>query len=402
MMRDCQVINDSLTVSDVEISIANMAKNKRLGRVDQLSKANPKLITFTDYLQLLMDLAPDVHPESDSNVVFQRMLMENILPLASRRDPVDIAEYYDEDVRHLLNEEFRDSLQSIFDYYCNDADRRRLQECAQDTRNRQSRLEQGHVATTSRRQMREMVYQYRGTIGYKEYIQFCQDFSLCSTALLTSLEVGDIFLSSIPQHEGGDVVENMNFEEFVEALFRMSLVAYKDAPASVTPLNKVKALLLFIWKVFNSAQTNGNTRKARNNPRPSSNNANSGNMSSTNEFGSGRLSDQFLEMWRREGFVEYLTDRSSEEMEGRRVLNRIVETDPQKIRERTRRQELLNQRQDTKSEKEEDDDIEEQVFGILSGHLLRDLFVKRTDVADVVVNEIRKMDKKMLANYSHS
>jgi hypothetical protein len=86
--------------------------------------------------------------------------------------------------------------------------------------------------------------------------QFCQDFSIKSTALLTATQLGDIYLTIVPLQstsavQGTDahrhcesageglMVAGMSFELFCRALMFMALVAYRNLDAAVPTTYKV-------------------------------------------------------------------------------------------------------------------------------------------------------------------
>lgn len=57
-------------------------------------------------------------------------------------------------------------------------------------------------------------------------MKFATDFDLSSSVILSTLEIGDIFLSSIKAVEPDSTIRKLTFVEFWEALVRCSLVAY--------------------------------------------------------------------------------------------------------------------------------------------------------------------------------
>lgn len=122
-----------------------------------------------------------------------------------------------------------------------------------------------------------------------------------STSLLTAIQVGDIFLNIVPintEGKGGDSL-GMSFDHFLQAIMYMSFVAYRDVQQSVTVANKVKALLLYMWKAVNDNQ------KTRNLVSNNRNNTLSHFAGALNVFGSGMFSDMFLGNWMKDGFPDY-------------------------------------------------------------------------------------------------
>jgi hypothetical protein len=93
----------------------------------------------------------------------------------------------------------------------------------------------------------------------------------------------------------------MSFDMFCKALVFMAFVAYRDADPRIQPQNKVKAILLYMWKAVND-----NEKTAR---LVASNRANTLSQfaGSLNVFGSGAFSDLFLNNWLKDGFIDYAT-----------------------------------------------------------------------------------------------
>jgi hypothetical protein len=145
---------------------------------------------------------------------------------------------------------------------------------------------------------------HKDLITYKEYIQFCHDFSLRSTALLTAIQVGEVYLNCVSLDPVTRALKGMNFETFCMSLICMSAIAYRDADPSVPMQNKVKALLLFMWKSVNNREKIAEVARSR--VRILISNAGSLNM-----YGSGLFSDSFLMLWQAEGFPTYTVPASA-------------------------------------------------------------------------------------------
>lgn len=76
-------------------------------------------------------------------------------------------------------------------------------------------------------------------IGYREYVQFCYDFNLKSTSLLTAIQIGEIFLNIAPFTTDLKFEVGMNFDMFCKAILYMAFVAYREADPRVNAANKV-------------------------------------------------------------------------------------------------------------------------------------------------------------------
>lgn len=125
-----------------------------------------------------------------------------------------------------------------------------------------------------------------------------------STALLTAIQVGDIYLSCVPLDEENKHLNVMTFDTFCRSLLVMAHVAYREVPHSTNiPLSqKVRALLLFMWRCVNSSEK---TSKAVTNRYGTSRSVD-GRAGSLNIHGSGLFSDMFLDAWQKDNFQSYI------------------------------------------------------------------------------------------------
>lgn len=75
-------------------------------------------MNYNDFLTCLLKLAVKVYPRSrSSDEAFQRLLVDNIIPLASRRCPENISFYLSNAEVVALYDTFKDALEQIFAYY---------------------------------------------------------------------------------------------------------------------------------------------------------------------------------------------------------------------------------------------------------------------------------------------
>jgi hypothetical protein len=285
----------------------------------------------------------------------------------------------------LLRQRFGRSLLNIFNHYVDTATRRRAQEEVADRERVAAQLrrlaEQGRgqdaLAQDKMRQHREAEKKLNfhlhhrshpdspagtgavttttatscassaarsHTIGHKEFFQFCQDFKLKSSALLSAIQVGEVYLTAAPL-DGGDgddagggmrAGENeadngqqqkrrggasdsgrsaadrilaaqrnryMDFDRFLRSILLMSLLAYRGVHSRVLPVEKTKALLLYMWRAINSREK---TEQAVNS-RYGASKLVEGHAGSLNVHGSGMFSVTLQEMWKEDGFSSYVT-----------------------------------------------------------------------------------------------
>ena len=93
----------------------------------------------------------------------------------------------------------------------------------------------------------------------------------------------------------------MSFELFCKAIVYMAYIAYRDMDSRITPGNKVKAILLYMWKAVND---NEKTMRLISSNRSNTLSQFAGAL---NVFGSGSFSDLFLSNWLKDQFIDYAT-----------------------------------------------------------------------------------------------
>ena len=154
-------------------------------------------------------------------------------------------------------------------------------------------------------------------------MNFCQDYKLISGAKVTTIQAGDCFLSSVGEHHGGDSSRDMNFEQFHELIFRLAMTAYSAADKSITNVNKVKSLLLFLWKSVNTADASEKAVNGRGTRSvcDASKSVKSGDL---NLFGSSQFNVTMTEVWAEDGYREYLIPMEEGGEDGETVLHRML------------------------------------------------------------------------------
>jgi hypothetical protein len=261
----------------------------------------------------------------------RRVLLENVLPLANRRTVLSLRYDCRDAEAWKVIKQFQRGLKQIFAYYVSKAELRRNNWVAEQV-TLVSRLEgkASQVPSTvleeeSRRMrlMKETAQQQRDLISYKEFMQFCQDFSLKSTSFLTALQAADVFLQVVPFDPRLKSTKGMTFDAFVEALVLMAHIAYR--PTSASPIDhgtnaalKLKALLLYAWKAINNHDRTRSLMREHVSVATTVITPNG----THDIFGSGVFSETFLASWQADNFMEYAVAEAvglSPELSGSKV-----------------------------------------------------------------------------------
>jgi len=161
--------------------------------------------------------------------------------------------------------------------------------------------------------VKEFMKTQKELIGYKEYMQFCHDFHLKSTYLLTAMQVAEVFFNLVPiplqcppvsaQPHASIETAGMSFETFQHSLLYLACLAYRDPIVfiHVSTVNKLKGLFSFMWKVINDQDKNIRMIQSH-----QLNTAAAFAAGSLNIYQSRIFSDVFLQAWSKEQFVDYL------------------------------------------------------------------------------------------------
>lgn len=149
-------------------------------------------------------------------------------------------------------------------------------------------------------------------MGYPEFLKFATDFDLSSSVILSTLELGDIYLSSIKTTDHESTIRKLTFPEFWEALVRCALVAYsKISDSSV--LDKIRGLFLYMWRAIN-----------RSVPRAFNERRNVSTYAGDLLAGAMLFNKRFTAAWAADGYRDYLSPDAPPLESGKAVLTRLL------------------------------------------------------------------------------
>mgnify|MGYP003385037472 CR=1 FL=1 len=207
-------------------------------------------------------------------------------------------------------------------------------------------------------------------------LQLAHDFKLKSTALLTAFQIGDIYLTCVPHLAENRNLRVLNFDTFCTSLILMALTVHRDSTAS--PENKVKTLLVFMWRAINSSEV---TERAVTDRYMSDVKSHAGSL---NIFGSGLFSDTLLVMWQKDRYPNYIAAVEKDD-DSQVILERVagyhsaVDGNLSAISQRTKRESRVKkQNNDRKTGKAE-----------LYGYQIAELFSRKPEMAELVYLEIQ-------------
>ena len=294
LSRECNIIKTKGIVSGVTQADVNVVYIIEVKRRDRGFGRNQAQMTYNDFLNALMRLSSKVYPRADTvDDAFQQLLMENVLPLASRRSPDPVSMHMENEEVQDLFAYFSDALFMLYQFYATAADAKRRK-------------------NTNTRNARKHVNSMKECLGYNEFLRFALDFNLSSNVILSTLEIGDIYLSSIKVTDGQENIRKLTFAEFWEALVRCALVAYSKI-SNASPGDKIRGLFLYMWRSINDTV-----------PRAIEERRNVTTYMGDLINGSMAFNVKFTAMWAKDGYRDYLSPKPLAREEARDVLSRLL------------------------------------------------------------------------------
>lgn len=265
-------------------------------------------MNYNDFLTCLMKLSVKIYPRSRSrDEAFQRLLMDNVLPLAARRCPESVEFYLENaEVRSIFHT-YKDALEQIFAFYASN-----------DKRQEGSRGASGPAgfgaSHSGRSPVRatKAVNTMKEALAYPEFLKFAQAFDLSNNVILSTIELGDIYLSSIKTVAPDSSMRKLSFDEFWESLVRCALVAYSKI-SDVTIIDKIRGLLLYMWRAIN-----GSVPKTWADGRRTGT-TNQGDLLA----GAMLFNKRFTAAWAADNYRDYLSPAHAPNEDGQTVLARL-------------------------------------------------------------------------------
>lgn len=206
-------------------------------------------IDFDAFLSCLIRIAQKCYPSCHTKEeAMQQFLMDNILPLAPRRKPISIALLLKQPPIEAIFKYYEDALAELYKFYTTSSDKHRKGKAMLRSTNRSAHSfddQKEHIEEAKQRSQKENNSANR--LGYNDFIRFATDFGLVTTLGITSLDLGDIFLSVTSLSNFTASLRRMSFGEFWEGMVRCALVAFQDK-VGLTSETKIKGLFLSIWR----------------------------------------------------------------------------------------------------------------------------------------------------------
>ena len=299
--KDVQIVSTRFTSTQIELELAHILRGLRKGDI----RVGAVSLTFTEFLLVLEALSTKIYPNNPIDVACRRLLLENVLLLAGRRNESHGYDLKNPQVLALVDTTLSKGIESIFRNYV-----------AINEMHYTARLQELDLTP---KESRAKVKEMKDKITFQEFMQFCIDFNLKSPTLLTGMQVGHVFLTMVPLDNNSKATKGMDYDMFRDSMIHLSQLAYRNIPdVHMNSLTKIKAMFLHMWKTINKPE---NILKAKSNApiwQPAA---------FRDLHGSANFSDIFLKLWQEDGFIDYQQGPDQDSLiVGSDVVEKIAES----------------------------------------------------------------------------
>ena len=307
-LHDPSLVESPISPSQVHLIFAQEAKNAS-ERLDprSLDKKVVERVDYDGFLSCIMCIAEMCYPSSaNGDGAMIHLLVDNILPLASRREPRSITKVLESKEITALFAFFEDAVHSVFDFYAanaaNSVGAKTMVKITSGSQKLKSFEDhEAQISAIKNAKAGESKLKSGTFIGYEEFLRFSVDFGIASSLGLTTLDVGDIYLSvcsNSGKNQFTAAIRNILFDDFWEALVRCGLHAFRSYSHLSNGI-KIKTLFLYMWRHIQSSIRE----------QMQSGEAQAGDLSAYKGGlirGAQLLNERFLTMWAKDGYKDYL------------------------------------------------------------------------------------------------
>eukprot|EP01031_Cornospumella_fuschlensis_P033828 gene33828-40929_t len=255
--KDVMAMDATMTehpITSPELYLIYTAALTNPSRNSYLAHEKSDKIDFEAFLTCLIRIAQKCYPSCHTKEeAMQQFLMDNVLPLAPRRKPIAIQSTLKQPVIETLQKYYEDALMELYKFYTTSSDKNRKgKHMLKTTSTLGSTFDDQIDAIQEAKKKLNQESSSSNKMSYDDFIRFATDFGLVTTLGVTTLDLGDIFLSVISFTNFSTNVRKMSFGEFWEGLVRCALVAFQDKTELTTEI-KIKGLFLSIWRHVQSS-----------------------------------------------------------------------------------------------------------------------------------------------------
>lgn len=298
--RDCMVFDSSMTElavtqAQVQLTFAAQVRNLKEASKNQTLATTGRL-TYTEFLTCLVALARKCYPSADdTQASMQQLLMDNILPLASRRKAAKDCpvlrevKKFSADIQ-AIKDHYHAPLESLFHYFATDS----KQDAAKFSTKAASPLKGGGGSPDKKRPGKQ-----RQEITYTDFLKYCcSELGINAALGLTTIDFGDIYLTTVATEnckspDGfSTTFQGLSFDDVWDALCRCAYHGFKNRAKVILPL-KIKGMFNAIFRYMQQSKQNV--------PEDQSSNPKYRRRIRCLQL----LNERFIAMWTKDGFKDY-------------------------------------------------------------------------------------------------
>ena len=178
LCKDSKVMEPTMTdtpmsQADLHLIVTSVLKNSS-------HQVSDHRLDYAEFLSCLSRVAQRCYSNAPtSEDAMQLLLMDNILPLASRRHPVQLQPILSQPAVEALFEFYEEALHDIFRYYANNSDHVSRNMIRATASNCKSFDETRHQLAEEKERFQQNKHTSH-RLGYFEYLKFATDFGLAS------------------------------------------------------------------------------------------------------------------------------------------------------------------------------------------------------------------------------
>jgi len=316
--KDCMIFDPtmtevSLTKAHVEVIFVGHARQiHATGGDDRVASDR---IDFDTFLSCLISIGRQCYPsQPDDDTALKQILMDNVLPFASRRLPESLKPILSNPDIVALFSYYEDALAVIFHYFSTESEisanraeliRKPRPHTKFEDMSLTSSLDESRPSI-KKSTMSKIDNPHKSHISYSDFIRFVNEFGLNINLKLTAIDIGDMYLTVTAMENFEPVLRKISFVEFWDLLVACALLTLRDRKY-MTVSDKLKAIIMLMWRHIEDT-----TRSSMKGTKAFFKRSDS----SVHEKGAllkicQKLNERFLAAWTKDGLRDYLSPNGS-------------------------------------------------------------------------------------------
>jgi len=308
--RDAMLFDPSMTdsaMTQAQVQLTFTAQCRQIKSAGSQSLAQTGRLRYDEFLTCLLGLALKCYPACrDSQTAMQQLLMDNILPLASRRKaakdcPVAVEMAQCKAEMADLREHYGPPLLQLFHYFAVETKSSEHFESKAAIPGKINSFDDlaSSPSPTKKTLQGSPGKKSKPEITYSDFLKYANELGVAPTTGLTTIDLGDIYLTTVATKNaaGGTFTTHFNgltFSDVWDTLCRCAYWGYKEH-TGLSLTRKMKGMFNGIWRHMQTSQTGKVTTESASHPKY---------RRRLRCF--QLLNERFIALWTKDGFTDYL------------------------------------------------------------------------------------------------